>query len=155
MIAVFVILISLSFLSVKINPTYMWYMFCGFCLALSLIAPGLSFSTLLMPLGLYTPFVSGIGNFDLSVMLPAGLGAFITLVLCTRLINNLFDNHYSLMFHGIIGIVIAATIMVIPFESFIYSAVTFLTNMLCIGVGVLVSMYISEFNEKNKKLART
>ena len=30
-----------------------------FCLALCVIAPGMSFSTLLMPLGLYEPFVTG------------------------------------------------------------------------------------------------
>ena len=30
-----------------------------FCLSLSVIAPGMSFSTLLMPLGLYEPFVTG------------------------------------------------------------------------------------------------
>lgn len=30
-----------------------------FCLVLSVIAPGMSFSTLLMPLGLYEPFVTG------------------------------------------------------------------------------------------------
>ena len=46
------LLISLNFFSVTITPNFGWYIFCGFCLALSVIAPGMSFSTLLMPLGL-------------------------------------------------------------------------------------------------------
>jgi len=150
MLVVFTLLMSLKYLSIDVKPTYFAYIFCGVCLALSLIAPGLSFSTLLMPLGLYTPFVSGIGDFKVSVLLPAGVGALITLVLLTRLINVLFEKYYSNMYHGIIGVVIAATIMIIPFDSFMISAVNFLMNMLCIGLGVLISICISEFNEKNK-----
>ena len=42
-----------------------------------LAAPGMSFSTLLMPLGLYTPFIDGIGHFDLGVLIPGGIGALI------------------------------------------------------------------------------
>ena len=60
MILVFTLLISLNAASVTITPNFIWYLFCGFCLSLSIIAPGMSFSTLLMPLGLYTPF--GIHN---------------------------------------------------------------------------------------------
>ena len=53
MVFVFALLISLRVMSVQIEPNLAWYLFCGFCLALSVIAPGMSFSTLLMPLGLY------------------------------------------------------------------------------------------------------
>ena len=62
--ALFALLLILNDLSVEITPNFGWYLFCGFCLAMSVIAPGMSFSTLLMPLGLYTPFVKGIGDFD-------------------------------------------------------------------------------------------
>ena len=54
---VLALLLSLNVLSVTIAPSFGWYLFCGFCMALSIIAPGMSFSTLLMPLGLYTPLV--------------------------------------------------------------------------------------------------
>ena len=70
MCAIFLILFGLKLTSVEVTPNFFWYLFCGFCLALSVIAPGMSFSTLLMPLGLYTPFVDGIGHFDLSVLIP-------------------------------------------------------------------------------------
>ena len=59
---VLALLLSLNVLSVTIAPSFGWYLFCGFCMALSIIAPGMSFSTLLMPLGLYTPLVDGIGG---------------------------------------------------------------------------------------------
>ena len=62
MLVIFALLIGLQMTSLEVKPNFFWYLFCGFCLALSVIAPGMSFSTLLMPLGLYTPLVDGIGN---------------------------------------------------------------------------------------------
>ncbi len=37
-----------------------------------------------MPLGLYTPFVDGIGHFDMSVLIPGGIGALITVILLAK-----------------------------------------------------------------------
>ena len=118
MCLIFAILIGLQMTSMEVRPNFFWYLFCGFCLALSVIAPGMSFSTLLMPLGLYTPFVDGIGHFDLGILIPAGIGALVTVICLAKAINALFDNFYSLAFHGIIGIVIAATVMIIPVSGF-------------------------------------
>ena len=81
MVLTFALLISLKIFSVQISPNFLWYLFCGFCLALSIIAPGMSFSTLLMPLGLYTPFVDGIGSLDFGVLIPTGIGALLTFLL--------------------------------------------------------------------------
>ena len=74
MVVVFALLISLKVLQVEITPNFVWYIFCGACLALSIIAPGMSFSTTLMPLGLYEPFVAGIGDFDFGGLIPGGSG---------------------------------------------------------------------------------
>ena len=112
---VLALLLSLNVLSVTIAPSFGWYLFCGFCMALSIIAPGMSFSTLLMPLGLYTPLVDGIGNLDFGVLVPAGIGAVVTIVCLAKAINALFTHFYSCAFHAIVGIVIAATLVIIPF----------------------------------------
>ena len=135
MVFIFALLIGLKMTSIEVAPNFLWYLFCGFCLALSVIAPGMSFSTLLMPLGLYTPFVDGIGHFDMSVLIPGGVGALVTVILFAKAINALFDNYYSIAFHGILGIVIAATVMIIPMESFL-SAGSAIVNIICIVVGV-------------------
>ena len=114
-VVIFALLISLQMASVTITPSFPWYLFCGFCLALSVIAPGMSFSTLLMPLGLYTPFVDGIGHLSMGVLIPGGVGALLTVICLAKLVNMLFERRYSIAFHAIIGIVIAATVMIIPF----------------------------------------
>ena len=148
MIIVFTLLISLQVLSVSIAPNFVWYLFCGFCLALSVIAPGMSFSTLLMPLGLYQPFVDGIGNFDFSVLIPGGIGALLTVILFAKAVNLLFEKQYSIAFHAIVGVVIAATVMIIPFESFAASAASAVINIVCIAVGVAAALALDKFNSK-------
>ena len=151
MVFVFALLISLNVLSVEITPNFVWYLFCGFCLALSVIAPGMSFSTLLMPLGLYQPFVDGISNLDFGVLIPGGLGALATVILFAKAVNALFTKHHSVAFHGIIGIVIAATVMIIPLKSFTTSFGSCLLNFACLAVGVLVALWLDKFNQKYEK----
>lgn len=149
MVFIFALLISLRIFSVVIEPNFLWYLFCGFCLALSVIAPGMSFSTLLMPLGLYEPFVDGIGHLDFSVLIPGGIGALATVILFAKAVDMLFKKHYSVAFHGIVGIVIAATIMIIPFESFAVSVISCVVNIVCLAVGVVVAILLDKFNQKH------
>lgn len=146
----FVLLICLQIFTVSITPNFGWYLFCGFCMALSMIAPGMSFSTLLMPLDLYEPFVAGIGRLDFTILLPTGIGAAVTVLLLSRAINSLFEKHYSVAFHGILGIVIAATIVIVPYASFLESIASFVINLICLTVGVLVASRIDKLNQKIK-----
>ena len=147
MAVVFALLIGLQFSSVEIVPNFAWYLFCGFCLALSVIAPGMSFSTLLMPLGLYTPFVDGIGHLNMSVLVPGGIGALATVILLAKAVNALFERYYSLAFHAIVGIVVAATVMIIPYQSFTVSVVQCLVNLLCLAVGIVAALLLDRFNQ--------
>lgn len=146
MVSIFALLIGLNAASVSITPNFMWYVFCGFCLALSLIAPGMSFSTLLMPLGLYTPFVDGIGHLSMPVLIPAGIGALLTIIGLAKAVNLLFETHYSIAFHAIVGIVIAATVMIIPFDSFTTSVSAALINVFFLAAGIVAACLLDKFN---------
>jgi len=145
------LLISLEVISVQISTGFGAYLFCGFCLALSVIAPGMSFSTLLMPLGLYQPFVDGIGNLDFSVLIPAGIGALATVILFAKAVTWLIDNHYSIVFHAIIGVVIAATLVIIPFASFTAGIGSFIINIICLTVGIVAALALDKFNQSVEK----
>lgn len=148
MAVVFTLLVVLKVFSVVLTPGFGWYLFCGFCLALSVIAPGMSFSTLLMPLGLYEPFVAGLGHMDWEVLIPGGIGALATVILFSKAVNSLFQKHYSVAFHGIVGIVIAATIMIIPYPSFLESPGSMLVNFVCLGGGIIAAIWLERFNKK-------
>ena len=147
MCVLFALLLGLRMLHIDIQPNFFWYLFCGFCLALSVIAPGMSFSTLLMPMGLYVPFVDGIGSLDPGILIPGGIGAAVTVICLARAINNLFEHHYSVAFHGIIGIVIAATIMTIPFSGF-RDGRSILINLICVAVGIGAALLLDRFNSR-------
>lgn len=148
MVLIFALLISLQVFSVQITPNFVWYLFCGFCLALSVIAPGMSFSTLLMPLGLYEPFVAGIGHMDFAVLIPGGIGALATVILFAKAVDALFNKHYSVSFHAIVGVVIAATVMIIPFESFTASVTSCVVNIICLAAGIVAALFLDKFNQK-------
>ena len=147
-VIVLALLLTLQFVSVTITPNVGWYLFCGFCLALSIIAPGRSFSTLLMPLGLYTPFIDGIGNFDFSVLIPGGIGALVTVILFARLVNYLLNRYYSTISHAIIGIVIAATLPIIPYASFVSSISSGIINTVCLVGGVAAALVLDKLNSR-------
>ena len=155
MAAAFVIVLALlgtlNVLSVQITPNFGWYLFCGFCVALSVIAPGMSFSTLLMPLGLYTPFVDGLGHLDAGVLVPGALGAIVTVICLAKGIDSLFAHHYSCAFHAIVGIVIAATLMIVPYGSFAVSAGALAANLICLAAGIAAALALGRFNSRFPK----
>lgn len=148
MLLVFALLIGLQSASVTISPSFGWFVFCGFCLALSIIAPGMSFSTLLMPLGLYTPFVDGLGHLSFSVALPGLLGAAVTMLLLPKFINRLFEKHYSVAFHAIVGVVIAATVMTVLWAGFTGSVREIMINLFFLAAGVFLAQLLDAFNNK-------
>ena len=141
------LLAALSLCSVHIVPNFGWYLFCGFCLALSVIAPGMSFSTLLMPLGLYNPFVEEIGNLRLVVLLPAGIGAVVTVICLARGVEALFARFYPYAFHAIIGVVLAATVVIVPVDNFCSSAGAALADSLSLAVGAAAAFLLDKVNQ--------
>lgn len=145
---VLLVLLALRFTSVEIVPGFFWYILCGAAVAISIIVPGMSFSTLLMPLGLYTPLVDGIGRIDFAVLIPVGIGAAVTVVAFARLVSHLFDRYYSVAQSAVIGIVIAATAVIIPYESFGASWGSAILNTICLALGLGAALLLSRLNKK-------
>ena len=145
------LLVALEVFSIQVTPSVLWYLFCGFCLALSVIAPGMSFSTLLMPLGLYTPFVEGLGRLRPTVLVPGIAGAVITVVLLAKAVDRLFERHYSVAFHAIVGVVIAATLVIIPFKDMATSPKALTADLICLAVGIVLALALDRFNARFPK----
>lgn len=155
------VLIVCRVMQVTIVPNFLWNMFGGFCLVLSMIAPGMSSSVLLLPLKavssegvqftLYTHVTDAIGNLNFSVLLPIGVGALLTLVLLTRAIDWLLNTHYSVTFHGIIGIVIAATIFTVPTEMFTAGVGSYVLHLVFVVLGAVATLLLDKFNQKVEK----
>ena len=151
--AVFGILFGLQRASLRPECGVAAFLFCGFALALSVIAPGMSFSALLMPLGLYTPFVDGIGHLDMTVLLPAGCGCVVTFGCLAKVVDRLFARHYALCFHMIFGIITAATVMTVPWGSFLISRDAASCNLFCMAAGIVLAILLDFLNQKLESAA--
>ena len=155
------LLIVCRVMQITIVPNFFWNMFGGFALVLSIIAPGMSSSVLLLPLQatnaagdtftFYEHITGAIGNLDFAVLLPIGVGAALTLVLLTKAIDWLLNAHYAVTFHGIIGIVIAATIFTVPVAAFTAGVGSCLIHIVFVVVGAVVTLALDKFNQTVEK----
>lgn len=152
-------------LKLTITPNFGWNMFGGACLAMSIIAPGLSGSTLMLPLSaagadgttisFYTHITGSIGdilgNPDFLALLAIVLGAVAAFVVLTKGVDWLLNNRYSVTFHGIIGLVIASTVLTIPFAAFTASVSSCAIHVALVAVGCICTLLLDKFNSKVEK----
>lgn len=103
-------------LNVTVSPNFWWFNFCGALWGMSVIVPGMTSSSIMMALGLYQPMLNGLARLDLLVLSAALPGMFLSILLLARLINWFLERHYSVAFHGILGIVLASTLVILPTE---------------------------------------
>ena len=152
-VGLIVVFALMSFLNtgttMTIAPNPWWYFLSGIIWGLSLVVPGLSSSTFLIFLGLYQPMTEGITNFDLSVILPLVAGIGLTAIAMAKFVNYLFDNHYSIVFHSILGIALAATLVIVPTEYL--STFDFIMSAVCFVVGFIVTRFMDVYGEKFDK----
>ena len=85
------------------------------------------------------------------MLAPAAIGAVVTVICLAKAVNALFDRFYAYMFHAIIGIVIAATVMIIPFGSFAASAGSAAANLVCLVAGFAAALALDKFNQSVPK----
>ena len=114
-LALFGALMAVKFSSFAEMPANFWgFLFCGVLWGFSFIIPGMTSSSILMAVGLLTPLIDGIAQLDFTVLVPWGLGMVGVMALFARIVSRLFDTHYSIACHAVIGIVLASTLIIIP-----------------------------------------
>ena len=86
----------------------------GALIAIGIVAPGLSSSSLLLFLHMYAPMTYAIANFDLSVILPMAAGGIIAIIVFSKIIAKIIKKASTGFYHVIIGFILASTIAIIP-----------------------------------------
>lgn len=129
----------------QVTPNILWWLLCGVLWGLGLIVPGLSSSSFFIFFGLYQPMTAAIGSFDLSVILPIGIGLLLSIALLARGMNLLLSKHFAIVMHAIIGIVIASTIAILPLgESATIGQIALYALCFIFGCGIALGMdYLS------------
>ncbi|MFI3250364.1 MAG: DUF368 domain-containing protein [Eubacteriales bacterium] len=135
--------------AITITPNLGWYLFCGVLWGGSIIVPGMSSSSLLLFLNLYQPLTDGISRFDLTVLVPFGVGVLGTVLLAARGVEALFKRHYSVTFHCIIGFVIASTLPIVPL-SFI-STSELITSVVCASIGFVIAYFMDKWGQSQDR----
>jgi len=102
--------------AIQVTPNFWWHCFCGVLLGVGIIIPGLSTSGVLMAMGLYEPMLEALAVLNWSVLLVYGASLALTVLLLARWVRWMFQKCYTVARHGIIGIVAASTLTIIPLE---------------------------------------
>lgn len=149
MLALLIVLNGTS--ATQMTPGLPAYFFCGICWGLSFVIPGLSASTLLLFFGIYGPMLDGISHLNMAVCIPLAIGALLILVLLPRLVKAAFARWEATLSHGILGIVLATTVMIFPGAA--EDAMGWVLYGLCIVCGCAVSYLLGRLCAKLKENA--
>lgn len=131
---------------VSVEPNFWWYNFCGVLWGMGIVIPGMTSSSVMMALDLYQPMLEGLANLDLLVLSASLPGMLLTIFLLARLVTWFFRRFYSVAFHGIFGIVLASTLVIIPTT---YAGVgeAVCSALFCVG-GFLLAFFLARLDRR-------
>jgi putative membrane protein len=131
---------------VTVTPNFWWYNFCGVLWGMGVVIPGMTSSSVMMALGLYQPMLEGLARLDLLVLSASLPGMFLTMALLAHAVSWFFKKHYAVAFHGILGIVLASTLVIIPTS---YSGPgEIVLSVLCCGGGFLLAFLLDRLDQR-------
>lgn len=133
---------------VQVEPSFGWYNFCGALWGMGVVIPGMTSSSVMMALGLYQPMLEGLARLDLLVLSAALPGMALTIALLARLVTWFFRRHYAAAFHGILGFVVASTLVIIPTEY--TGAGEMLLSALCAAAGFGLAFFLARLDRRDE-----
>ena len=89
------------------NPNLFQSILLGVAVAGSSIVPGVDSAVILSTLGLYELYVSSIANLEMGILIPAGIGLVIGIMLISSIMNKLIKKYYTATFSIIFGLFLA------------------------------------------------
>ncbi len=126
----------------------------GFAVAGSSIIPGVDSAVILSSLGLYELYVSSLANFDLSVLIPAGFGLVIGVLVISFIINQLIKRYYTATFSIIFGLFLSIIPNVLNSSCAIGLNVNSIISIIIMIIGFGISYFLGDINGNIKKLKK-
>lgn len=151
--ALFSLLLGVQFGSfAEMQANFGGFLFCGVLWGLSFIVPGMTSSSILMSVGLFTPMIDGIVAFDPAVLVPWLLGMLGIVLALARVVDHLFRMRYSLFYHAVIGIVLSSTVVIIPLHY--QSAKELALSVLLAAVGAVLAYWSGKIDTNSGEAAK-
>lgn len=134
------------------NPNFFQSALLGIAVAGSSIIPGVDSAVILSALGLYKLYVCSIANFDVSVLIPAGIGLIIGAILISKIMSFLISRFYTITFSVIFGLFISIIPKVLNSSCQIKSFnQAFLASVLTL-FGFLLSLFFCDIKNSTEKI---
>lgn len=137
-------------LNVEVPQNTLAWLFSGGIFASGMIVPGLSPSNFLIYFNLYQPLTEGIRMLDFSIIVPVGIGGIVVVLLFSRLMRYIMDRAYANVFHFILGVVIASTVIIAPDTSLYAGFVPFdyVSVIVIFFIGLALGLWMGHLEEK-------
>lgn len=149
-VAYFFLLYGSQLFDGQVEQNTVTWIIAGGLIGLGMIIPGLSPSNFLVYMGLYKAMADGFKEARLDVILPIGLGAVVCVLTLSKLFDFIFSKAYSKLFHFILGVVFASTVMIVPTD---YTNLSLLGIIFCpilFFAGIALGWWMSRLEEQYK-----
>jgi putative membrane protein len=123
------------------------WLIAGVLIALGVLVPGMSPSNFLVYMGMYKPMVDAFKSFDFSVLIPIFGGLAVCLFSLSKAMDFVFKKAYTGLFHIILGVVLASTLMIVPTD-FNYASRGVIICALAFIAGCALGFWMSKLEEK-------
>lgn len=140
---------GIHFFNNNIVQNFYTWLLAGAIIALGVLIPGLSPSNFLLYMGMYASMVTAFKTFDLLILIPIAIGGLGCMLLLSKAIDWLFQAAYAGLFHIILGIVIASTLIIVPVD-FNYLSLGTLICLLAMAAGMVLGHWMSHLEEQYK-----
>lgn len=139
-------------LNIQIPQNLFSWLLAGGIFASGLIVPGLSPSNFLIYFNLYQPLTAGIRTLNWSIIIPVSIGAIIVVLVFAKLMRQVMESSYATVFHLILGIVIASTVIIAPDRSLYqgFEMQDYLIVILIFLIGFSLGYWMGQLEEKYK-----
>ncbi len=140
-----------------LEPTVPLSLLSGAVWGLSLIVPGLSSSSVLLFIGIYTKLMAAVKDLDFAVIIPLLLGIAAVAFLLARFVDRLFQRHHGAASNAVIGLVLASTLALVIAPPPEYRIAGFWQGALCVGVaaaGFVAAHFLARWGDTIKPDAK-
>lgn len=134
------------------NPNLLQSVMLGVAVAGSSIVPGVDSAVILSTLGLYELYVSSLASFNLTILIPAGFGLVIGVLVISFLINKLINKFYTMTFSIIFGLFLSIIPNVLNKSCTLQLNFQTIVCLLLTLIGFIVSYYLGDIKKHNQKI---
>ena len=120
----------------------------GFLVSIGFILPGISFSYLLLILGLYSFIIEKLSNFDILSLIPFGLGFLLGLLVMVKAIEKALSKYPKISYFVILGFLLGSLIPVFP--GLPKTAIEAVLSIVVFVIGFIIIFFVSKVEEKKK-----